>query len=822
MSERRRPRNGGFAARRAVVRWAWRLFRREWRQQVLVLALLTVAVAAAVAGVVAGYNAAATAESRFGTAEQLFRYDKSEPGGLDSRLAKLRQAFGTIDVIGLRRAPIPGAVNTVEVRAQNPHGPYGAPMLRQLSGRYPTGPDDVALTDAVAAIFKVHVGQRVTLGTRTYTVVGTVENPGDLSSEFALVAPAYADPPTTVTVLAAADDAALEAYERTIEVSSVELRSSFDTGQASTTQAVFMFVAIGMLLVCLVAAAGFAVLAHRRLRQLGMISAVGATRRHLRLVLLANGAVVGVAAAVLGAAAGFALWVAAAPVLEKGVSHRVDRFNLPWWQVGVALLLAVVTAVGAAWRPARAAARVPVTQALSARPPQAQPAHRSLVAALLLLALGVCCLWLVNHSLAGIRTPASADQVLIVAGTVATALGMLFLSPPALRVLAALGGRLPVAARLALRDLARHQARSGYALAAISLALAIPVAIVVSASAARSTPAEGNLSDRQIMVTSQSPGVPDRTPAQVASMEARVRQFAATLGNASMVPLTRALSVHAQPQPGTDGGLAWLEAVEVGIKAGPGSFHTVYNAMLYVATPELLRYYGVDGSLSTDVLTTRPRSDLLIFGATQEAKGGSPPPVTAGKLRSPGYTSLPSLLLNPATVERYKLTTVPVGWLLVTDKPLTAEQLAAARELAVATEQVVEYRDPQTELVVVRNTATAVGAVLALAILAMTVGLIRAEAAGDLRTLAAAGASRRIRRALTAYTSGGLALTGAVLGITLAYAALAAGSPDVRDLRAAPVLELAITALGVPLVAAAAGWLLTAREPRSLARPRLE
>ena len=37
--------NGGVAARRAVVRWAWRLFRREWRQQFLVLALLAVAVA---------------------------------------------------------------------------------------------------------------------------------------------------------------------------------------------------------------------------------------------------------------------------------------------------------------------------------------------------------------------------------------------------------------------------------------------------------------------------------------------------------------------------------------------------------------------------------------------------------------------------------------------------------------------------------------------------------------------------------------------------------------------------------------------------------
>ena len=41
---------GGIVARRAVIRWGWRLFRREWRQQLLVLGLLTVAVAATIWG----------------------------------------------------------------------------------------------------------------------------------------------------------------------------------------------------------------------------------------------------------------------------------------------------------------------------------------------------------------------------------------------------------------------------------------------------------------------------------------------------------------------------------------------------------------------------------------------------------------------------------------------------------------------------------------------------------------------------------------------------------------------------------------------------
>jgi hypothetical protein len=42
--------DGGSSARLAVINWAWRMFRRELPQQLLVIALLTVAVAATVWG----------------------------------------------------------------------------------------------------------------------------------------------------------------------------------------------------------------------------------------------------------------------------------------------------------------------------------------------------------------------------------------------------------------------------------------------------------------------------------------------------------------------------------------------------------------------------------------------------------------------------------------------------------------------------------------------------------------------------------------------------------------------------------------------------
>src|SRR5271170_2010904 len=64
----RRPSDGGLPARRAVTRWAWRLFRREWRQQFLILALITVAVAATVLGSSVAVNNPPPKDAGFGTA----------------------------------------------------------------------------------------------------------------------------------------------------------------------------------------------------------------------------------------------------------------------------------------------------------------------------------------------------------------------------------------------------------------------------------------------------------------------------------------------------------------------------------------------------------------------------------------------------------------------------------------------------------------------------------------------------------------------------------------------------------------------------------
>ena len=88
---------------------------------------------------------------------------------------------------------------------------------------------------------------------------------------------------------------------------------------------------LGLVFIGLVSVAGFSVMAQRRLRALGMLSAIGATERNLRLVMIVSGLAVGVAAALAGAVLGLAAWFAYVPTLQQATGHVVDAANLPWW-----------------------------------------------------------------------------------------------------------------------------------------------------------------------------------------------------------------------------------------------------------------------------------------------------------------------------------------------------------------------------------------------------------------------------------------------------------------------------------------------------------
>jgi putative ABC transport system permease protein len=824
------PRNGGVAARRAVVRWSGRMFRREWRQQLLVLTLLTVAVAAAIGSVTIVSTVSAN-NGDFGSANSILYFDGSDPGRLQAGLDAAKKSFGTIGVIGHRSVPVPGSVETLDYRSQAPGGAYSGDLLALRRGSYPTGPRQVAVTDGVAESLRLEVGSTLALDGHRRTVVGIVENPSKLSDEFALIAPSSArSDQVDVLVAATHESASMRSFfdslpgNRSRSAFSGSMGRGNDVSSAAQTLAKFSVATVFLFLASLVAAAGFAVVAQRRLRQLGMLAAVGATQKHLRLVLLTNGAVVGALAAVIGTVAGLGLWVVFAPMLETAVDHRIDRLALPWGLIAAAGLLAIVGASAAAWWPGRAIARLPVVLALSGRPPKPRPARHSAIAAAALIGVGIGCLALSDRD----------KPALIISGLLATILGSLLLGPLAIRTFSAVAGRLSIAPRLALRDLARYQARSGAALAAVTLALGIAasVVVVVSAEEAKRASEPPSLSDRQIRVylgpSEDRQLTPVDAPAQIDKLIAAARRVASQLDHATMLPLRKVIEPGVVPM--ALGDTQVFPPVELTKRTGK---RFAGQSQLYVATPAVLRYLGIDPK------TIDPSADFLLDRSVA-ANELTIPSMTRRKLFpvanvqkievrrhrhlfGAGSGRRPANFITLNGLRRHGWKQIPAGWLVESRRPLTSAQIADARAAAAKAGLTIEVRrkkHPPTEVMAI---ATAAGAILALAILAMTVGLIRGESAGDLRTLTATGATSRIRRTLTATTAGALALLGAVLGIAGAYIALAATyHDDLGYLGDVPFLYLALAVVGVPLAAAAAGWLLAGREPPAIARAVIE
>ncbi|MGH3397564.1 MAG: ABC transporter permease, partial [Streptosporangiaceae bacterium] len=351
-------------ARGAMRLWAWRLFRREWRQQLLVLALITVAVAATILGAAVATTAPSQrVASVFGTAGELVDIPGSDRD-VTAGVAAMRQRFGPVDVIENQTLST-GSVQAVQLRAQDPRGPFGAPTLALVSGRYPAGPGQVAVTSTVASLYNLRVGGVWHQGGKARRVVGLVENPSNLLDEFALVAPGQVRAPTEVTVLFNGVPNVVARFR--FPRGSVAQQPPYASGFSPST-VVLGLATLGLIFIGLLAVAGFTVMGQRRLRALGMLSSLGATDRDIRRVMVTNGAIVGVVGTLLGAAVGLAGWFAYVPHLSVSAGHRIGAFSLPWGTIVTAMILAVVTAILAARRPARSLARVPVMTALAGRP----------------------------------------------------------------------------------------------------------------------------------------------------------------------------------------------------------------------------------------------------------------------------------------------------------------------------------------------------------------------------------------------------------------------------------------------------------------------
>ena len=840
--------NGGVPARQAVIRWAWRMFRREWRQQLLVLALIVAALAATVIGAAVATDTPPPAGAGFGTAQDMATF---QDGGsqLAGQIAALQQRFGRVDVIENQTVAIPGSISTYDLRAQNPQGPFGQPMLSLVAGHYPAGPGQVAVTAGVAATFNLKIGDVWHQGGKARQVTGIVQNPQSLLDEFALVAPGQVIAPSQVTVLFNAPGVSASSLGPNVQSQA----SAAASNPLNPETIVLALTTVGMLLIALVAVGGFTVLAQRRLRALGMLGALGATDRNIRLVVRVNGVLVGVVGALTGAVLGLAGWLAYRPTLESNAHHLIGAFQLPWIVIGPAMALAVVATYLAASRPARSITRIPIVAALSGRPAPPKQVHRSALPGVVLFVAAAALL-----SYSGKSNGNGGGAPELVGGIVLLVVAIILLAPFCLVILARSGRRAPIAVRLALRDLDRYRARSGSALAAISLGVFIAVLVCVLTAQRYGNVLDytgPNLASNQIVVYTPNGGPggdggPGNGPGGSSSS-----------GTASTPQAQAAVAQNIARALGSN---TVIELDQAGANLQHAAAGRTWSGPIYVATPQLLQAFGIkasDVNPDADILTMRPGlsglSDMqLLYGDSGKGTpvgpgngpGGNGPgggpgggqtsfpcpkgqclanPVIQEVAALPGGTSAPNTVITEHAIHALGLQTSVSGWLIQTPHPPTAAQITDARLTASAAGMTIETKNSAPSSAEILNWATVFGIALALGILAMSIGLIRSETASDLRTLTATGASSLTRRELTAATAFALALGGAVLGTVAAYVAAVGYAWDNpldgrSELSSVPTTNLLLIGVGMPVIAAVVGWLMAGREPSAISRQPLE
>jgi putative ABC transport system permease protein len=532
---------------------------------------------------------------------------------------------------------------------------------------------------------------------------------------------------------------------------------------------------------------------------------------------------------IVGVVLGFLLWFAYRPHLEQSSHHDIGLLAIPWLVVALAVILGIAATFFAASRPARLITKVPIVSALSGRPAPPRQIRRSAIPG---VAFFVGAFLLLGY--AGAGSGAQPHTPELVFGLVALIPGIILLSPFFLTLCARVGRRAPVAIRLALRDLSRYRARSGSALSAISVGILIAVVISLVSAARFSNVldyAGPNMTSSQLNVyTPNGPYGPSgpgtNAPSAVssltiASMQRSADSIASSLSSHQVLELetTSASLFHDAP------GRSW---------SGP----------VFVATPALLRFFGISPSSiapHADILSMRSGlSNLTQMQLTTQNKVGPSNdvctvrngcyanPVIQYVSALPSGTSVPNTVITEYAVHKFHLKPIVAGWMIQAPAPLSASQITGARLSASAANLSVESKNSLPSSSEVIDWATFFGVVLALGVLAMSVGLIRSETASDDRILSATGASSRTRRALSATTAGALGLLGAVLGTLAAYVGVAGWirtntlNGGLAALSAVPARNLLIILVGMPLVAALGGWIFAGRAPSSLSRQPIE
>lgn len=245
----------------------------------------------------------------------------------------------------------------------------------------------------------------------------------------------------------------------------------------NTSEMVFativLVITMALLEVILLAGPAFAVGARRMQRHLAQVAATGGTPGQVRRAVLATAVVLGGIAAAIGLVGGIAAGAIGVPIAQHWSSSVFGPFDVVWLQVLGIALLGWMSAVIAAFVPAWIASRQDVVKVLAGRRGDRAPSKASPVVGAVLFAAGTA---LAVH---GTRQ-VTWGEVWIAAAAVLVVLGGVLLLSPVVAIVGLLSGRAPLPLRYAVRDAARHRARTVPAIGAVMATVTGVVALGIA------------------------------------------------------------------------------------------------------------------------------------------------------------------------------------------------------------------------------------------------------------------------------------------------------------------------------------------------------
>ena len=776
-----------------------------------------------------------------------------------------------------------GGKATLDARMLDYTDPLARGILRPRSGRAPAAADEIALTPAASRRAGAGVGGTVRLadGSRTFQVVGVVEEPSNLAAT-TIVLPAGAlaaqalGADTKLTWLVATPGpltwaqvkqlkthgvAAVSRHVLTYPPSLTEQYAEYDSIRFASGPPIgigVLVAGLALLEVVLLAGPAFAVSARRRRRDLALVAAAGASPAQLRRIVLADGVVLGAVAAATGIALGIAVAVAIRPWLEEHLANeRSGGVRMFPTALAAVAGLAVVTGVLAALVPAWISSRQDVVAALAGRRGITRSRRRWPILSVVLVAVGavIAAAGILTERVGEDPGPAGPSVVpfaMFLGGLVVLVAGLVVGTPSFVGLVARAGRWLPLAPRIALRDASRNRTAAAPAISAVMAAVfgSVAVGVALAGSDRQNVDDYRTLNQRGDVAVVTAVGAPTSRDAATAALRTslptgrvsnvdRVTCDGTPCDAVARMPVAqecpyrltlsqRNLNAAEQRAARRDARCAGVGTTYhyFGLVIGPGMTVVVdadaAGAVAHLPVADVDRVAAAlrAGAVVVDDPRYVDNGRVTLTLSVDVVDAGPSRTVTAPGFALPHRPGAPITMMTAQTARSLGLNPTPFLTVATSGTvPTVAEEDGLSARLGEGSTVYVE-RGPQTDNQKLLVLAIVAG-IVTLTAAAIATGLAAADGRADLTTLAAVGASPRVRRALSLSQSGVIAglgsLLGTVAGLGAGAGVLAALNRQAAALWPAPTpypvtvpwQNVGIALLAVPLIAMLGAGLLT-------------